>query len=158
MEVFFGLIVWNSTSLNCAIIYYYIHEGTYQLNTLTVGQTYFVRIHTDNNLAYTDFNICVGTPPTPSTNDECDGAIALTVNNDLSCDHIISGTTIGASQSLEGCDGIADDDIWYKFVATSTRHQLQLSGVTESTVFEVFSGTCTALTSLQCGISVLLSK
>ena len=120
---------------------------------MTIGQTYYVRIHTDNNLVYTDFEICIGTPPNPPANDDCENVIELTVNSDLACTNTTTGTTAGASQSLPACDGVADDDVWYKFVATSTRHRVKVSGITESsTIVEVFSGQCTSPTSLNCAI------
>src|SRR5690606_27099030 len=49
---------------------------------LTIGETYYVRVWTWSGSTTTrsDFNICVGTPPPPPSNDDCAGAIQLTVN------------------------------------------------------------------------------
>src|SRR5690606_31015270 len=60
---------------------------TVNVSGLTAGQTYFVRVYTWSSSASTrsTFNICVGTPPPPPANDDCAGAIALTVNADLAC-------------------------------------------------------------------------
>ncbi|MFM1998399.1 MAG: hypothetical protein RL204_346, partial [Bacteroidota bacterium] len=117
---------------------------------LTIGDTYFVRLYSNGgNGNQGTFGICISTI-IPS-NDECANAISLTVNNDQSCSSITSGNTDFATQSLAGCAGTADDDVWYKFVATSSSHQITVTKNTMvDAVFELFSGTCGSLTSLGC--------
>ncbi|MDR3022741.1 fibronectin type III domain-containing protein, partial [Chryseobacterium sp.] len=58
--------------------------NTMDLTGLTVGQEYKVRVWTFTSTATTTatFDICVGTPPPPPANDDCSGAVALTVNPD----------------------------------------------------------------------------
>ncbi len=47
--------------------------------------------------------------------------------------------------------GVADDDVWYKFVATSTTHTVTVTPTTlVNASFQVFSGTCGTPTSLAC--------
>src|SRR5690606_8895820 len=48
---------------------------------LIVGDRYYVRAYTTSTgtASNTNFNICVGTPQTPPTNDDAPGAIALVV-------------------------------------------------------------------------------
>jgi hypothetical protein len=60
-------------------------------------------------------------PPTPPSNDNSSGAITLTVNSTDICTTTTDGTTINATQSsaAQSLYGTADDDVWYKFVATS---------------------------------------
>lgn len=67
----------------------------------------------------------------PPTNDECAGAIALTVNADLNCGTTTAGTTVGATASSQTDDvtGTPNNDVWYSFVATATAHQIALQNV-----------------------------
>ena len=63
------------------------------------------------------------------------------------------GTTSGATESMPGCaaDSDADDDVWYKFVATSTIANISVLGDEMfDAVVEVFSGSCGTLTSMTC--------
>jgi len=63
-------------------------------------------------------------PPGPA-NDNYTGAINLTST-------AIAGTTVNATQSSQAapsCDVSIDDDVWYKFVATSTSHTINLNNV-----------------------------
>ncbi|WP_370897937.1 T9SS type A sorting domain-containing protein [Chryseobacterium gossypii] len=101
------------------------------------------------------------TVPPPPINDDCSDAITLTVNPDLNCGNVTSGYTIGATDSgliPDPCYGDPDDDVWYKFVATSTTHQISLNNVVSigstmddtDTYFQVFSGACGNLTSILC--------
>jgi len=93
-------------------------------------------------------------------NDNCAGAISLTVNPDSNCTSITNGTTVNATESQadnnDPCAGINDDDVWYSFVATATSHIISLSNVVAVTgtstdmYFQVLNGTCGSLTSLLC--------
>lgn len=101
--------------------------------------------------AVDNISLISSVPPAPS-NDNCAGAITVTASNSPVC-NTVTGTTLGATQTLAGCTGggVADDDVWYKFVATSTTHTVT---VTPSTLvnasFQVFSGSCGTLASLAC--------
>lgn len=92
-------------------------------------------------------------------NDECSGAVNLTVNPDLDCGTVTSGTTVNATQSTneDVCYGNPDDDVWYKFTATATSHVISIKNIvsagSESTTdayFQVLSGSCDNLTSILC--------
>jgi len=93
-------------------------------------------------------------------NDNCAGAVSLTVNTDLTCTAITSGTTVNATESQADdnapCAGNNDDDVWYSFVATASTHVVTLSNVVAVTgtstdmYFQVLSGTCGSLTSVLC--------
>jgi gliding motility-associated-like protein len=63
-----------------------------------------------------------------------------------------AGTTDGATQSMAGCSGNADDDVWYSFVATNAQQTVTVTptGADLDFVFQVFSGTCAALNSESC--------
>lgn len=129
---------------------------------LTPGDTYYVRVYTYSSTitANASFDICVSTPPAPPVNDECANAVALTINPDTNCGNVTSGTTSGGTSSgvaLGACTGTADDDVWYKFTATSTSHTYQLKNIVSvgtsastSLYSQVFSGVCGTLTSTTC--------
>ena len=111
---------------------------------LTIGNTYYIKVH-HFGPGGGIFQICVSEPP---TNNECSGAITLTPG--VSCSYT-AGSTSGATQSLTGCTGNADDDVWYQFTATATSHTVQVqSGSGFDAVFQVYSGVCGGLTSLVC--------
>lgn len=97
--------------------------------------------------------ICVSTVfAQQPANDDCAGAISLTVNPTLTCTTSTNGTSVSATQSLTGCAGTADDDVWYKFTATSTSHIITATpGTISDIVLEAFSGSCGGtLTSFGC--------
>ncbi len=70
--------------------------------------------------------VCAPTPPLVLPNDTCGGAILLTQNP--TCQPT-AGTVAGAFvQQGPGCSGFADDDVWYKWVATATSAIVQVTG------------------------------
>ncbi len=133
---------------------------------LTAGQVYTVRVWTTSATAsaYAAFNICVGTPPPPPANDDCNAAVNLTVNPDLNCAVTTNGTTASATASTApaptcGITGV-NDDVWYRFTATGTSHQVTLTGITGNVTamsMALYSGACTALTHLQCATNNTLT-
>jgi PQQ-dependent dehydrogenase (s-GDH family) len=104
------------------------------------------------------FNICV-TYVGPPANDECTGATALTLGTANS-----SGTVWNATPSSGipvGCaTGTPDDDVWYSFVAATANATVTFNATgtdlgTAGPRLQLFSGSCTALTSLGCGTTSL---
>ncbi|PIE48680.1 MAG: hypothetical protein CSA39_06560 [Flavobacteriales bacterium] len=98
----------------------------------------------------------------PPVNDDCSGAISLTVNNNYLCANKTSGTLLDATASTapSGCPGVstkANDDVWFKFVATETIHRIDISNIAGSPTdlyFMVYdggaTGSCNALTAIFC--------
>lgn len=121
---------------------------------LAVGQTYYVRIHGWTTINGT-FNICVKTPPVapPPVNNECNTAIGLTVNE--ACTPV-TGTNTEATQSLApvNCGGSTSStakDVWYSFVASDAGDSVIVDPlVTFDAVVELFSGSCSSLSSIGC--------
>ena len=117
---------------------------------LTPGNTYYVRVYSYGTSfgATTTFNICVGTPPPPPANDNCSGAISLTMSTDGSCNSVSSSVT-GAYDSgiSSACWGTPNDDVWFSFVATDDTAYVDRIADFDSEI-EVFDG-CTG-TSLDC--------
>src|SRR5215213_1240564 len=86
-------------------------------------------------------------------NDECSGAITLTVNSNNSCTSIYTGNTGNSTQSLPSCvsSGYAAKDVWFKFTATATSQRIAVTPISyDNYVFQVYSGNCGALVSLAC--------
>ena len=121
---------------------------------VTPGTTYYIRVASYSGAGgvNSQFGICISTPPAPPANDNCNGAISIPAYTTPACVTQTPGTTVAATQSQGGCVGNANDDVWYSFVATSTTHIVTFSGITGNTdiVHQVFSGSCTGLTSLAC--------
>ncbi|HRH36853.1 MAG TPA: T9SS type A sorting domain-containing protein [Flavobacteriales bacterium] len=99
-----------------------------------------------------------GTAP---ANDECAGAVTMTVGT--GCDPT-NGTLEGATETMppSTCSGFTSttsNDVWYKFTATAASTYISVTGDAGNTtpdttgldpVLEVFSGDCSALVSLGC--------
>lgn len=86
-----------------------------------------------------------------SQSDDCSTAVSITPN--LTYFNYQAGSSANASQSLTTCSGggNADDDVWYEFVANSTEMAIKVDPtVGYDAVIQLFSGTCGALTSIQC--------
>lgn len=131
---------------------------SFNVSGLTPGETYYVRVYGwyEDSPAMT-FDICIGTAVVsdPPANDECEGAIDLTVNADLLCGTVTSGTTLGGTASPQDDDvsGTPNNDVWYTFVATQSTHRVSLSNIInldgnddEDMGLGVYSGDCAALT------------
>lgn len=86
-------------------------------------------------------------------NDNCSGAITIPVNS--TCVPTI-GDVANATESMpaamcSGATGSANDDVWFKFVATQTNANVSVTGSAEfDAVIEVFSNSCGSLISLGC--------
>ncbi|HEX2618463.1 MAG TPA: T9SS type A sorting domain-containing protein, partial [Flavobacteriales bacterium] len=90
----------------------------------------------------------------PPANDECAGAILVTSH--ANCTDIMT-TTAGGTESMPAIEcnlatGLADDDVWYSFMATNVDQTISVQGYSSfDAVIELFSGTCGSLTSISCG-------
>ena len=98
----------------------------------------------------------------PPVNDDCVDAITLTVNTNFLCDNFTAGTVVDATASagVTGCPGAshANDDVWYKFVATDTSHKIELLNIAGSNTdlyYMVFeggaTGDCNTMAPIFCG-------
>ena len=122
-------------------------------NGLTIGTTYYIRVYSYYSISVdVNFDICVSNLPIAPINDQCSGAIALTVNNDLSCTNTVAGTISGATGTPSPssvCYGTDDDDVWFSFIATQSSHQISLNsivGTTSDLYHSVWTGNCGNLT------------
>jgi len=87
-------------------------------------------------------------------NDECTGAIDIAVNQNTNCLQTVLGSVAFATGSTQAnsCGGtIDDDDVWFKFTATTTSHYITILGVNYTTApaninLALYTGTCGNLT------------
>ena len=134
------------------------NSNTKVLTNLIPGNTYKIRVYTNgsNVNQSASFNVCVSTPPSPGPNDECLNAVQVTVNVLSECAYVTPGNIIGATGSTgvpSACIGNRDDDVWFKFVATSGNHIISLlnvEGTTTNLNHAVYSGSCGNLVQLYC--------
>ncbi|TBX67647.1 T9SS sorting signal type C domain-containing protein [Flavobacterium silvisoli] len=124
--------------------------GTSPGFSLTAGTQYYLLLDPESSTGG-NISFSLNCPVVAPANDNCSGAIALTVNSDLNCSTSTAGTTVGATQSQSSCTGTADDDVWYSFVATAASHTVTVTpGTLSDAVMQVFSGSCSSLTSMDC--------
>jgi hypothetical protein len=87
------------------------------LNGLTAGETYFIRTYTTGAGAFSEYTICLKTPPAPPANDDCENATAFSeIPLSGDCASVLVNTNGAGPSSLASCSGTADDDVWYTFV------------------------------------------
>jgi hypothetical protein len=94
-----------------------------QLSGFTIGQVYYIRVYTNSSLSQTvDFDLCIGTPPPPPTNDEPCNALPLIVNTG-SCSYqtgnLGTTSTVSIGMPAPGC-GSLGPDIWYEFTVPAS--------------------------------------
>ena len=122
-------------------------DGTATINAagLTVGAEYRVRVYSFGGTTADmgTFELCIFGIAVPPPNDNCAGAILLP--NASPC-LSVSGYVSGATQSLVGCTGTANNDVWYSFVASNTTATITVTGLGGfNAVVQAFSGTCGTL-------------
>ena len=84
-----------------------------------------------------------------SQSDNCSSATLISVT--ANCSSPTNGSTTGATLSISGCVGNADDDVWYQFVATATSHQITVvPSASMDPVVQLFSGICSSLATISC--------
>ena len=122
---------------------------TINYSGLTIGVTYTIRIyHYGSGAGTGDFTLCVTNPPPSPSNDACANAIPLGVNT--TCVSTL-GSGNGATQSLAGCSGTADDDVWFSFVATNALQSITVDPIDNiDPVVQVYGGSCGSLNSIIC--------
>lgn len=130
---------------------------------LTIGNTYKIQIYTTDTgpAKMATFDICITTPP-PVTNDDGLSTIELSptdLPSTVSTPGFVTGAT--ASTPTNTCEGNANDDVWYKFVATTTNNYITLKdvkGISTNLNHAVYSGNCDSLVFKYCSALNSLSS
>ncbi len=135
------------------------NSGTISLPSSYAGTTFRLVFEWVNNGSFTgdppaaidNISVISSVPPAP-VNDNCSSAIAITSSMSPSCATAVTGTTLGATQSMVGCAGYADDDVWYKFEAINSTQTITVTtpNSLSNIIFQTFSGNCTGLVNLGC--------
>ena len=123
------------------------------ISGLTIGSIYFYRVYNSSttNPTTTSFTTCV---TNPIINDECSGAVSLTVND--ACD-FVTKTNLSATDATTNptCD-VAYNEVWFKAVVPANG---QLYVFTEQISSSLYQGgglqilrgaSCSGFTSLSC--------
>jgi gliding motility-associated-like protein len=136
-------------SLGCTDNFGTAGDETFSYTSFTPGQVYKIRIyHWGAGSGSGNFTLCVTNPPAAPANDNCSGAIALNVNSNCTPQ---SYNNSGATNSLAGCSGNADDDVWFSFVATNAVQDIIVAPQGNmDLVVQLYDGTCSVLTSIAC--------
>ncbi len=122
---------------------------SFTVSGLTINDTYYVRVY-GWTTAQINFDICIGTLPPPPANDECAGAIALTINTSE------AGSTAGATgASSTSCDGTIGNDVWYTVVGDGGDLAISVDSPSEDSQIGVFeSNDCSGITLGTCDFSI----
>jgi gliding motility-associated-like protein len=135
------------TSISCNDVYPTGSFGTVGLTGLTTGNTYYYRVYDKNttNQDTMSFTTCV---VEEVKNNECLNATTITSSSSYTP---ITGDGTYTTTSLSGCTGSANDDVWYKFTALSTKEYISVDAPTGyDPVVQVFSACSTPLTPTFC--------
>jgi hypothetical protein len=114
---------------------------TGNLSGLTPGATYYVRAYTTGAAVSSQFTLCIALTP---ANDDCAGAIVFPALAP-GCTNV-DVNTLAATQSLAGCSGTADDDVWYQFTMpigyTALSYSMTDISGNNDRIIEFFSSSC----------------
>jgi trimeric autotransporter adhesin len=137
-------------------------NSSVSLTNLAPGTLYYFRVFTtatptSGAAANWQFSICATYTAVPA-NDNCGGAIALTIGTTYNTAATATVQNATASAETAGCaTGTPDDDVWYRFTTSATQTYASIS-LTPGTLLkangamlQVYSGACGSLTSIACG-------
>jgi hypothetical protein len=124
---------------------------TYNVTGLSGPITYYYRIKANNGSC--DSSYLTGSVTTLLGNNECNGAIPLSISS--TCSYLFSsnsGATASVGIPAPGCALYSGGDVWFSVVVPVSGQltvDLQSGGITDSGM-AFYSGTCGALTLLEC--------
>jgi hypothetical protein len=122
----------TTATISCSSAISVTSTGHQIIDGLTIGNTYYLRLFSDNANNYMSFDFCVQDVPPPPANNECVNAqpISLTLPG-TTCVSTYTVHTAGATQSAPNpnCTSSANnDDLWYSFTASAATAILRYSG------------------------------
>ena len=100
---------------------------------------------------------------TAIANNNCEGAVTLTVNPTEACAAVTPAAFAGATASPQAttCTGISGPDIWFEFTAEGSAHGIELSnfnGAAQPIVLALYEGdNCDELTQLYCSANNVIN-
>ncbi|MCB9182390.1 MAG: T9SS type A sorting domain-containing protein [Flavobacteriales bacterium] len=129
-------------------------QNTLALSGLTVGQQVLFRAYSTGNTFNHIYALRVNVSGT--NNDEATGAVQLPFTNDWLAAFDTDGAT--QSQPPANCEvtDVSDDDIWFKFTATSQPGRIVVGQHDADLTLELFGGTPGNLTSIACSGNILV--
>lgn len=141
------------TNVTCQDVAFSSGTEVYTFAT-TSGMTYFVYVADYANSGTTTGNFTISRACIPPmTNDECSGAIALTVSSTCNYSTYSSiGATASAGVTAPGCASYSTGDVWFSAVVPSTGELDvdMLEGSLTDSGMAFYSGSCGSLTLLEC--------
>ncbi|HSD14856.1 MAG TPA: GEVED domain-containing protein [Flavobacterium sp.] len=120
---------------------------------LTPGATIWVRVWEYGNDNNGTFGICATTPPAAPTNDNCSGAIALTVNTSCSyTTYTNAGATASSGAPAPSCASYSGGDVWFSAVVPASGEVTidTQTGVILDSGIAIYTGACGTLTQIAC--------
>lgn len=124
---------------------------TYNVTGLSGLVTYYYRIRATTGSCNSGY--VSGTVTTLLGNDECSGAIPLTISTTCSyATYTNVGATASTGMTPPGCGNYSGSDVWFSVIVPATGEiniDLQTGVMTDSAI-ALYSGTCGALTLLDC--------
>ncbi len=108
-----------------------VSSPSVDISSLTEGDEYDIYVQADCGGGSTSSWVLYTWSQIPApSNDDCSGAIALTVNTDGTC-AVTSGTTVGATASSQADDvtGTPNTDVWFSFVAYDADMTIEITNV-----------------------------
>jgi len=158
-----GLIGYSLQDAPCGSVELSCGSGnTNIINGLTIGSTYYISVFYSGTLNTGTFDIGLYIP-TPVLNDNCSGAISMSVApNQAACSPVTASTlTASTSNYTSNCwSSSYDDDVWYTFTATDSLLMLDITNLSEAagTVGYSLQASPCASSEISCGSgSTLLS-
>lgn len=128
-----GMALYSGTGCSNMTLVKCFDNATFQpqqLEDLTVGATYFIRVFNPEREA-ANFSICLREIP---TNTVCGAALLVTPSPNMTCSQPISGNMKGLTErSYASCfpwpNSINTTALWYRFIATNSWHVIRLQNV-----------------------------
>lgn len=133
--------------------------GNMGMSGLTQGETYYVRLFMDDFSGAVNFSVCL-TDNTPPANDEWANATMLIQEASVWCESALGGTFAAAtsSQLTVDCDGqmaVANDDVWYQFVAATAAPTIEVAYLWGDYRIELFSADASTLLDCAQGMDLM---
>ena len=137
----------------CGSLSYLQCLGNGNATGLIAGQTYFIKaFYFENGFS---FKIEIFEPSNPPINDECSGAISISVSNgDCSPTFVqYRGLATDGIPAGGNCYDSENHDLWYQFTAPNSGSIVWEESTEYNSYFAVFEANCNSLVVLACGYS-----